>query len=58
MPEKRLPGQSNADYGRSDPNGPYTYLGAHEGGSDTSGVAELISRFIDWVKGRSARRRS
>jgi hypothetical protein len=52
--EKRLPGQSNADYerARSDPNA--EFLGTHSlvGGGDPTWVMRAARAFLDWRKRR------
>lgn len=54
-PEKRIPGQSNADYERapSDPNA--RFLGTHslQGGGDLTGLTKVGKALFDWWKRRN-----
>ena len=55
--EKRLPGQTNADYGRGkDPNAEFLGTQSLDGGGDDSFVYRGILAFISW-RDRSRRRR-
>lgn len=53
-PEKRIPGQSNAEYGHapSDPNA--GFLGTHslKGGGDLTGLTNVGKALVDWWKRR------
>ncbi|CAN7460232.1 hypothetical protein [Knoellia sp. LjRoot47] len=49
-PEKRLPGQSNADYERPrrDPNADFLGTHAVSGGGDPSQVMRVAQLILDW----------
>lgn len=52
-PEKRVPGQSNEDYGRGgDPNAPFVHTRALYGGGDLSFGARLMDAIVSWRRRR------
>lgn len=58
MPEKRLPGQSNADYaGNRGQDGPFVHTRAVQGGGDLSFGTQLMHAFLAWRQRRRLRRR-
>jgi hypothetical protein len=55
-PEKRLPGQSNADYGgRPDPNVAYLGTESVAGGTDPTWILRLMRAFFAWRDRRAGR---
>jgi hypothetical protein len=63
-PEKRLPGQSNAEYEhtsyerRGDPNAAFLGTQSVVGGADPTWVMRLWAAVLSWRDRRRARRRS
>lgn len=56
-PEKRLPGQSNSDYGRgTDPNAEFIGTQSLSGGGDLSFVFRATRAFMSWRDRRRGRR--
>lgn len=53
-PEKRLPGQSNAEYGvRRDPNGEFMVTQPLQRGGDLSWVMRAAGAMVRWVGRRN-----
>ncbi len=53
-PEKRIPGQSNADYGRarSDPNANFLGTQSLRGGGDLTWIPNAVKALSDWWRRR------
>ena len=53
-PERRLPGQSNADYerARSDPNAEFLGTQALVGGGDPTWVMRVANALLNWRRDR------
>ncbi|MCA1783854.1 MAG: hypothetical protein ABR616_17005 [Dermatophilaceae bacterium] len=54
-PEKRIPGQSNAQYerARTDPNAQFLGTQSLDGGGDLTWVMRAAKAFSDWLRRRS-----
>ena len=57
MPEKRRPGQSNAEYEgrRPDPNADFLGAQSVDGGWDPTNIGRLVRAAMEWVRARRSR---